>query len=115
MKDTKKAVKTYTGEQVPACGKLKVWVDTPDGRRLSLALVVGAGSGPSLLKRDWIRQVQFDCRRVRLLEANLHQRIVEVLFLLHSKAFSGKLGRLQGVEVKLPVKETTSPKFYRPS
>ena len=36
------------------------------------------------------------------------------LLLLHSDVFSGKLERLQGVEVKLSVRETTSPKFYRP-
>ena len=39
---------------------------------------------------------------------------MEGLLLLHSEVFSGKLGRLQGVEVKLPVTETASPKFYRP-
>ena len=52
LKVTKKTLKTYTGEPVPVCGKLEVWVDTPDGRRLSLPLVVVAGSGPSLLGRD---------------------------------------------------------------
>ena len=52
LKDAK-MLKTYTGEPVPVCGKLKVWVDTPDGRQLSLPLVVVAGSGPSL-GRDWI-------------------------------------------------------------
>ena len=39
---------------------------------------------------------------------------MEGLLLLHSEVLSGKLGRLQGVEVKLPVTEMTSPKFYRP-
>ena len=48
------------------------------------------------------------------MEANPHQEKVEGLLLLHSKVFSGKLGRLQGVEEKLPVTEMTSPKFYRP-
>ena len=114
MKDTKKTLKTYTGEPVPVCGKLKVWVDTPDGCRLSLPLVVVAGSGLSLLGKDWIRQVQIDWGRVHLLEANPHQGKVEGLLLLHSEVFSRKLGRLQGVEVKLPVTEKTSPKFYRP-
>ena len=52
MKDTKKTLKIYTGELVPDCEKLKVWVDTPNGRRLSLPLVVVAGSGLSLLGRD---------------------------------------------------------------
>ena len=114
LKDTKKTLKTYTGEPVPVRGKLKVWADTPDGRRLSLPLVVVAGSGPSLLGRDWIRQVQIDWGRVHLLYANPHQGKVERLLLLHSEVFSGKLGRLQGAEVKLPVTETSRPKFYRP-
>ena len=48
------------------------------------------------------------------MEANPHQGKVEGLLLLHSEVFSGKLGRLQNVEVKLPVIATTSPKFYRP-
>ena len=39
---------------------------------------------------------------------------MEGLLLLHSEVFSGKLGRLQGVEGKLSVTEMTSPKFYRP-
>ena len=39
---------------------------------------------------------------------------MEGLLLLHSEVFSDRLGRLQGVKVKLPVTETTSPKFYQP-
>ena len=100
LKDTKKTLKTYTGEPVPVCGKLTVWIDTLDERRLSLPLVVVASSGPRLLGGDWIRQVQIDWGRVHLLEANPHQGKVEGLLLLHSEVFSGKLGRLQGVEVK---------------
>ena len=114
LKVTKKTLKTYTGEPIPVCRKLEVWVDTPDGRRLSLPLVVVAGSGPSLLGTDWIRQVQIDWARVHLLEANPHQGKVEGLLLLHSEVFSDSLGRLQGVKVKLPVTKTTSPKFNRP-
>ena len=91
-----------------------MWVDTLDGRRLSLPLVVVVDSGPSILGKDWIRQVQIDWRRVHLLEANPHQGKVEGLLLLRSEVFSGKLGRLQDEEVKLPVTETTSPKFHRP-
>ena len=106
-----RTLKTYTGEPVPVCGKLEVWIDTPDGRRLSLPLVVVAGSGSSILGRDWIRQVQIDWGRVHLLEANPNQGKVEGLLLLHSQVFSGRLGRLQSVEVKLPVTEMTSPKF----
>ena len=86
----------------------------PYGRRLSLPLVVVLGFGPSLLGRDWIRQAQIDWGRAHLLEANPHQGKVEGLLLLHSEVFSGKLGRLQGVKLILPVTETMSPKFYRP-
>ena len=64
--------------------------------------MVVAGSGPSLVGR------------VHLLEANPHQGKVEELLLSHSEVFSGRLGRLQAAIVKLPVTETTSPKFYRP-
>ena len=67
LKVAKKTLKTYTGDPVPVCGELEVWVDTPDGRRLSLPLVVVAGSGPSLLGRDWIREVQIDWGSVHLL------------------------------------------------
>ena len=54
LKDTKKTLKTDTGEQVPVHEKLKVWVDTPNGHRLSLPLVVVVGSGLSVLGRNWI-------------------------------------------------------------
>ena len=107
-------MKSYTGEPVSVCQKLRVWVDTPDGHQLFLPLVVVAGSGQSILGRDWIRQVQINGRRLNLLDANPHLGKVEELLLLHSEVFSGKLSRLQGVEVKLLVTETMSPKFYRP-
>ena len=48
------------------------------------------------------------------MEANPHQGKVEGLLLLHSEVLSEKLGRLQGVEVKLLVTEMMSSKFYRP-
>ena len=114
MKNTKKTLKTYTEEPVAACEKLEVWVDSLDGRRLSLRLVVVAGSGPSLLGRDWIRQVQIDWGMFHLLEANPQQGKLEELLPLHSEVLSGRLGKLQGVKVRLEVRETTSPKFYRP-
>ena len=39
---------------------------------------------------------------------------MEGLLLLHSEVFSGKLGRLQRVEAKLPVTKIMSLKFYQP-
>ena len=50
----------HTGESVPVRGKLRVTVDTPDGRQLSLPLVVGSGSGPSLLGRDCMASANTD-------------------------------------------------------
>ena len=51
LKNKKKTLKTYTGEPVPVCGKLKVWVNTSDGRRLSLPACCSGRLWPEFIRK----------------------------------------------------------------
>ena len=53
-------LKTYTGEQIPVKGVLKVDVEYGQQRCAQLNLLVVQGSGPCLLGRDWLAVLRLD-------------------------------------------------------
>ena len=61
LKPTAVKLMTYTGDEVK---ELQVNVEAPDGQQLLLPLIVVRGNGPSLLGRDWLRQIRLDWRTI---------------------------------------------------
>ena len=56
-------LKTYTGERMDLVGEAEVEVRYHEQRR-QRPLVIAAGSGPALLGRDWLRQIQLDWKAI---------------------------------------------------
>ena len=67
LQSTDTVLKTYTGEQIPVKGALKVDVEQ---RCSQLSMLVVQGSGPCLLGRDWLAAIRLDWRRI--CEMTLH-------------------------------------------
>ena len=57
-------LKTYTGEQIPVKGTLSVDVKYGQQHHKNLKLLVVAGSGPTLIVRDWLKFVRLDWRKI---------------------------------------------------
>ena len=64
LKSTGIKLRTYTGDNMKVKGEIQVKVDIPDGQQLQLPLVVVEGKGPSLLGRDWLRQMRLDWQTI---------------------------------------------------
>ena len=70
LQSTNTVLKTYTGEQIPVKGVLKVDVEYGQQQCSQLSMLVVQGSGPCLLGRDWLAAIRLDWRRI--CEMTLH-------------------------------------------
>ena len=108
-------LKTYTGEQIPVKGSMKVDVSYGEQYHRNLKLLVVQGSGPSLMGRDWLRVVTLDWRKVGKVStsASLENRVVE-LQEQFQEVFSGTLGTITPFKATLSVMADATPKFFKP-
>ena len=74
LQPTDAVLKTYTGEQIPVKGVLKVDVEYGQQRFSQLSLLVVQGSGPCLLGRDWLASIRLDWRRICEMTAQIGYR-----------------------------------------
>ena len=68
MKPTQVKLRTYTGESVKILGTVEVVVFY-EGQEKELSTLIGEGSGPTLLGRDWLKDVKLDWRKLFKMEA----------------------------------------------
>jgi len=114
IQPTKINLRTYTGEVVPAAGKLQVEVKHGQEQK-NLSLVVAQGKGPSLLGRDWLAQLRLDWKAIfRVQEHNALQEELETILDARKEVFQNELGTIRGVNAKLHVDPNVRPKFCKP-
>ena len=101
-------LKTYTGEKLQVLGQLQVQVKYGDQVQ-QLPLLVVAGNGPSLWGRNWLAAIRLNWAHIK----QVHMGLGPLLQKCHD-VFQKELGTLQGIEVKLTVREDAIPKFYKP-
>ena len=101
-------LKTYTGEKLHVLGELQVLVKY-NGQEQQLPLLVVAERGPSLWGRNWLAAIQLNWAHIKQVRTEL-----DTLLETYSEVFRKELGTLQGIEVKLVVKENATPKFFKP-
>ena len=70
LRPTMVTLSTYTGEKLALLGSISVDVQYQEQRR-TLSLLVVAGSGPMLLGRDWLLQIQLDWTNLKHLTQHL--------------------------------------------
>ena len=100
---------TYTGEQMPVVGQMKVEVSYQDQRAL-LTLFVLKGHGPSLLGRDWLRQIRLDWKGIGM--AALSSK-AEALVGRFPEVFEEGSGLMNTFQASLHLKPECRPKFHK--
>jgi len=56
-------LRTYTGEEIRTLGTIPVTVEK-DGQKVTLPLLVVAGTGPNLIGRNWLAELRLDWREI---------------------------------------------------
>ena len=113
LQDTSILLRTYTGEQLKVKGQVAVAV-CYGGTTMSLNLLVVAGSGPSLMGRDWLYKLK---PNLGIFHTSIHVGMdnhIQKLLSRHSELFKDELGLVKGVTVKLYVDSSATPRFFRP-
>ena len=109
MQPTNTRLQTYTGERISVLGSIQVEVSNNNQTKQLLLLVV-KGQGPNLLGRDWMSVLTLDWQTVHKLQYN---RQLDELLQKYSALFIDKLGKLEGIKVKLHVDTEAHPKFCK--
>ena len=92
-------LRTYSGECLPVIGEMEVRAQYgPQDQNLVLTVV--AGSGPSLLGRYWLQNLQLNWREIRAVSS--HQKgTLDYLLDKHGDLFHEKLGAIKSYRAKL--------------
>ena len=101
-------LRTYTGEALKVVGQALVDVEY-EGNTKRLPIHVLEGDGPSLLGRNWLKDIKLNWRTIKKLSNNLDSMLEE-----HKDVFKDELGTMKGVKAKLFVKPGSSQKFFKP-
>nr|XP_055048287.1 uncharacterized protein K02A2.6-like [Misgurnus anguillicaudatus] len=104
-------LKTYTGESVTMKGLTQVTVEL-NGQTKKLPLYVVAGDYPSLMGRSWLEQLKVDWSTIHMMTPKTLD--LEGVLAKHSEVFKQELGSMEGITVKLTVKQGSQPKFLKP-
>ena len=91
---------------ITAVGEVDVAVSYKS-QKASLPPIVVAGSGPSLLRRNWLSSIRLDWKSIGVISP--HTKLLEK----YSKVFRNGLGKLIGQEAKFYVDQDAIPHFCR--
>ena len=103
---------TYTGEELKTKGSITVTVEYA-GQKERLSLLVVAGTGPSLLGRDWLHKIRLDWKSLHRLQAAPSTSLQAILD-RHGEVFRDELGRAKGVTATIQVDPEVRPRFFKP-
>uniref|UniRef100_A0A1X7TFY9 CCHC-type domain-containing protein n=1 Tax=Amphimedon queenslandica TaxID=400682 RepID=A0A1X7TFY9_AMPQE len=100
---------TYSGESLEILGKVHVIVNY-EGNNCTLSVIVVMGSGPYLLGRDWLQELQLNWKKIFQICSN--DKLKELLH-KYCHVFSEELGTYKGIEITIHVKPNTKPRFFK--
>ena len=100
-------LKTYTGENIEVLGVLNAEVKYGEQRCL-VSLLVVRGRGPPLFGRNWLEKIRLDWGAIRKVYTPIEQLMSE-----YAEVFRKELGTMQGVQARLEVKDTATPRFHK--
>ena len=112
LQPSARKLRTYTGAELDVQGSLTVDV-TYGSQQHTLPLLVVAGTGPSLLGRDWLLKIQLDWRTLHLLRAAPPTQLQAILN-RHSEVFKEELGCMKGVTATIVIDPQAQPRFCKP-
>ena len=105
-------LKTYTGETLNIVGECTVEVSYADQGSKTLILAVVAGSGPSLLGRNWLQHFVLEWPQIKsviLATDTLRQLLHD-----YSEVFQDGLGTIKAFKAQIAVSTSAVPRFHRP-
>ncbi len=108
MEPSSTRLRTYTGELLRVLGSVVVHVQHGT-KEADLPLLVVKGSGPSLLGRNWLQNLQLDWELIHRLEESPLQEVLR----RHADVFKEELGTLRGHQVRIDVDPAVSPRFCK--
>ena len=103
-------LKTYTEEVMPVVGELQVNVQYGEQSK-RLRLIIVAGTGPSLMGRDWLQYFKLDWHSIHqtiLATSDLHSLLTK-----YSSLFKDELGTVTTYKAALQVQPDATPKFRK--
>ena len=104
-------LKTYRNEKLSVLGQNDVTVRYGDQVQ-KLIITVVDGDGPSLLGRDWLKQLRQNWTQISMVQNSSTQ--LEDLMKEYSENFRDELGTVRGFQASLHLKGSPQPKFFRP-
>ena len=102
LQQSRASLSTFTGEKIDVIGVIDVRV-IYNGQDKCLPLLVVNGKGPSLLGRDWLRELRLDWREIHAVLSTLGSLTLQGLLDQHADVFRDELGTNRGVTAKLHV------------
>ena len=104
-------LRTYTGESLVVKGSILVLVQYQD-QEAKLPLTVVAGSGTSLMGRDWLEKLRLDWQSLCVFNVRptAGASLADVLE-SHKDVFNDTLGLIKGTAAKLHVDPSIPPRF----
>ena len=104
-------LKTYTGEQVPVLGKMKVRVSYLQQSQ-ELWLEVVTGKGPNLMGRNWLKKMKLNLAEIN--NVSTSKPTLESLMQKFGEIFNEELGTIKTFHAELQVREGEKPRFFKP-
>ena len=108
LKSSTIRLKTYTGEDTPLLGSIKVKVSHKDQQK-ELDLLVVREAGPSLLGRDWLYVLRLDWGYLNQI-CRIPEKLQKVLN-KYDKVFSDELGKIREIKAVIEVNSEARPRF----
>ena len=115
LQHTSVQLRTYSGEKLPVCGQVQVLVSCR-GQEARLSLVVVSGKGPTLMGRDWLKNLDVLWQRsvdVHQVSSSSVSSGLNAVLDRHVNLFKEELGLVKGVKATLSVDKTATPRFFR--
>ncbi len=97
LKQSSLNLKTYTGQSVNVLGTSKVQVKH-DGLVKDLSVVVVAGSGPNLLGRSWLAELELGWEKMNKIQTS--SEMLQDILKKHEIVFKEELGALKGATAR---------------
>ena len=114
IEDTSSTLRTYTGEIMPTMGTAHVEVEY-EGQQERLPLLVVAGSGPTLLGRNWLRKLTLNWREIyRMSTDNTLVMSADTLLQRYPELLKSTIGTIHGVKGHFQVDHDAEPRFCKP-
>ena len=111
LKLTTECLSTYSGQRLVVLGTLSVKVKY-EAQQVVLPILVVQGSGPTLLGRDWLKNIQLNWKELSIHYTRKYRSLDEVLT-KNEILFRPELGKAKGIEAKLYLDPEATPRFSK--